>query len=55
MDGKSGYLSQSDYPLYFGLGDATSAASIEVVWPTGKKQTITGPIASGTVKEIVEQ
>jgi hypothetical protein len=54
MDGKSGYLSQSDYPLYFGLGDASSAAAIEVVWPTGKKQTITGPIASGTVKEIVE-
>lgn len=54
MDGKSGYLSQSDLPLYFGLGDAASAGSIEVLWPSGKKQVVAGPIASGQVKEIVE-
>lgn len=29
-DGKSGYLSQSDLPLYFGLGDADHAASVEI-------------------------
>ena len=30
-DGKSGYLSQSLYPLYFGLGDATTVDRVEVV------------------------
>lgn len=39
-DGKSGYLSQSDLPLYFGLGDAAKIDSIEVDWPSGRKQTV---------------
>jgi hypothetical protein len=39
-DGKSGYLSQSSMPLYFGLGDATQIDSIEVSWPSGKKQKL---------------
>ena len=40
QDGKSGYLSQSDLPLYFGLGDAKQIDSIEVLWPSGVRQTI---------------
>ena len=44
MDGKSGYLSQSDVPLYFGLGEANAATAIEVHWPSGRRQTIAGPI-----------
>ena len=40
MDGQSGYLSQSDMPLYFGLGDATRVASIGVVWPSGAVQEV---------------
>src|SRR5947207_1745307 len=40
-DGKSGYLSQSVVPLYFGLGDATSIDRIDIDWPSGKKQTET--------------
>src|SRR3982751_683359 len=43
-DGKSGYLSQSSMPLYFGLGDATEISSIEVQWPSGAKQLFAGPI-----------
>ncbi len=43
-DGKSGYLSQSVYPLYFGLGDRTSVDRIDVVWPSGKEQSLPGPI-----------
>jgi hypothetical protein len=39
-DGKSGYLSQSDLPLYFGLGDATKVDRIEVLWPSGKKSIL---------------
>ena len=54
MDGKSGYLSQSDLPLYFGLDDAASASSIEVLWPSGKRQVVPGPIAAGQVRSIVE-
>ena len=40
-DGKSGYLSQSVLPLYFGLGDAEKIDRVEVDWPSGRKQVIT--------------
>jgi hypothetical protein len=53
LDGKSGYLSQSDLPLYFGLGDADSATGIEVRWPSGKLQTLPGPKAGQTI-DVVE-
>lgn len=54
MDGKSGYLSQSDLPLYFGLADADHADSIEVRWPSQKTQTVAGPVASGKTIEVAE-
>jgi hypothetical protein len=54
VDGKSGYLSQSDLPLYVGLGAATSTASVEVRWPSGRRQTVPGPHAAGQTLEIVE-
>jgi cytochrome oxidase Cu insertion factor (SCO1/SenC/PrrC family) len=53
-DGKSGYMSQSCLPLYFGLGEATEIEKVEVIWPSGHRQTIAGPIAANellTVKE----
>jgi enediyne biosynthesis protein E4 len=53
-DGKSGYLSLSDAPLYFGLGSADHAASLEVRWPSGRQQTVAGPIAAGQTIEVVE-
>ncbi len=53
-DGKSGYLSQSDYPLYFGLADAEEVDRIEVEWPAGHRQVITGPIAANRQVEVVE-
>jgi hypothetical protein len=55
VDGKSGYLSQSDLPLYFGLGAADNVASIEIVWPSGHRQTMAGPIQAGKVVEIDEK
>jgi hypothetical protein len=53
-DGKSGYLSQSTMPLYFGLGDASKIDRIEVTWPSGKKQTLAENIAVNTLLTITE-
>jgi len=54
-DGKSGYLSQSLYPLYFGLGAATEVERIEVHWPSGQKQSVPGPIKANTLVEVREE
>ncbi len=54
MDGKSGYLSQSDLPLYFGLGAADHADRLVVRWPSGKTQTVQGPLAAGKLIEVTE-
>lgn len=55
VDGKSGYLSQSDLPLYFGLGASDHATSIDVVWPSGRQQSVAGLIAAGKVVEVEER
>jgi len=49
-DGKTGYLTQSSLPLYFGLDDATAVDRITVIWPSGSEQVIEGPLdANGTI------
>ena len=53
-DGQSGYLSQSSYPLYFGLGDAAEVDSVEVHWLSGQRQVVRGPIAANQLIRIVE-
>ena len=53
-DGKSGYLSQSSLPLYFGLGPATSIARIEVKWPSGTTQVITDGLDLNSEIEVIE-
>jgi hypothetical protein len=53
QDGKSGYLSQSALPLYFGLGDAKHVDTIQVQWPSGYNQTASNPKLNTTIK-IVE-
>jgi len=53
-DGKSGYLSQSSQPLYFGLGDHQQVDRIEVRWPSGQTQTVEPPILLNRQLEIVE-
>ena len=53
-DGKSGYLSQSSMPLYFGLGDATKVDRIEVHWPSGKQQILQQNITPNSLVPIVE-
>jgi hypothetical protein len=53
-DGQSGYLSQSQIPLYFGLNEATQVDEIVVRWPSGKKQVVAGPIESNRLIGITE-
>ena len=53
--GNSGYLARSDYPLYFGLGEAKSVDEIVVHWPSGKTQTLPGPIEINRLIEIEEE
>lgn len=53
-DGKSGYLSQSILPLYFGLGDATAISKIEVEWPSGKRQVLTENLKANSRIRITE-
>ncbi|MEA2561084.1 MAG: enediyne biosynthesis protein [Acidobacteriota bacterium] len=53
-DGKSGYLSQSQMPLYFGLGDAGKVDSVEILWPSGKTQTVQNPKVGSQI-EVVEK
>jgi len=53
-DGKSGYLSQSSLPLYFGLGEAPKIDRVEVHWPSGHTQVITGGLRVNDVLRITE-
>jgi hypothetical protein len=53
-DGKSGYLSQSVLPLYFGLGDAAKIDQVEVDWPSGRKQLVTSGLHENTTLKITE-
>lgn len=54
MDGKSGYLSQSAMPLYFGLDEATAVDRVEVDWPSGRKQAVTTGLRANTTLTITE-
>jgi hypothetical protein len=54
-DGKSGYLSQSALPLYFGLGDAERIDGVEVDWPSGRKQVETEGLGMNRTLRIVER
>jgi hypothetical protein len=53
-DGKSGYLSQSTLPLYYGLGDAEKIESVEVDWPSGRKQVETHRLEINRTLQMVE-
>jgi hypothetical protein len=48
----SSYASQSELPLTFGLGPSGTAAKVEVAWPSGRVDSVTGV---GARKAIVIQ
>jgi enediyne biosynthesis protein E4 len=50
----SGYLSQDDWRLHFGLGAATKADRIVVNWPGGKRQVLEN-VSAGQVLTIREE
>jgi len=50
----SGYLSQSDPRIHFGLGDHDRVDKIEVRWPTGKILSLTD-IAANQILTIIEK
>ena len=54
-DGKSGYIAQSQFPLYFGLGADKNVAQIEILWPSGTKQILPGPIDANQLLQVEEQ
>ncbi|MBN8246684.1 MAG: ASPIC/UnbV domain-containing protein, partial [Verrucomicrobia bacterium] len=54
VDGKSGYLGQSDLPLYFGLGDTAAAEEIRIQWPSGTRQTVRERIPTNALMVIEE-
>jgi hypothetical protein len=53
-DGKSGYLSQSVLPLYFGLGEAKKIDRVDVDWPSGRKQAVTEGLQVNQTLRITE-
>ena len=53
-DGNSGYLSHSLYPLYFGLGAADAVDRIEVLWPSGRTQTVPTPVKVNSTIDVRE-
>ena len=55
QDGKSGYLSQSSMPLYFGLGEARRIDRVTITWPTGRQQVITEGLTLNELITIEEQ
>ena len=54
-DGKSGYLSQSQMPLYFGLGEEEKVEKIEIIWPSGQVQSLSKDIPINSVFIVKEK
>lgn len=54
LDGTSGYLSHSILPLYFGLDEAQTVDKIEIRWPSGRTQTVPGPIQVNQLLSVTE-
>jgi thiol-disulfide isomerase/thioredoxin len=52
--GGSGYISQHDPRLLFGLGPDAQADAVQVTWPNGSVESFAGPFAAGTTLHLVQ-
>jgi len=52
--GGSGFISQHDPRLLFGLGKDSAAQSVEVTWPSGKAEKFEGEFRAGTAVLLKE-
>lgn len=43
VSGGSGFCSQNERRIHFGLGSATKVDRVEILWPSGARQTLTAP------------
>lgn len=48
------YLSQDSYRRHFGIGKNKTVSQIDITWPGGRKQTVTGPIKVNRILEVEE-
>jgi hypothetical protein len=53
VEAGSGYASQSDMAVHFGLGGATAIDALEVLWPSGQKQCFAGRALDRLVNQAV--
>jgi hypothetical protein len=49
----SGFASASDARVHFGLGAATSAKEIQILWPSGIRQTL-ADVAADRIVTVIE-
>jgi len=49
----TGYLSQNDPRIHFGLGKNETVEKIEITWPSGKVQTLEN-IKTNQILEVIE-
>jgi hypothetical protein len=49
----TGYLSQNDHRMHFGLAKNEIAEKIEIIWPSGKVQVLEN-IKANQIMEITE-
>ena len=49
---QSSYLSQNSLIVHFGLGAATSVDTLEVVWPSGKRETLVNVRVNQTLRLV---
>src|SRR5437867_4893914 len=48
----STFMSQSDLRLHFGLGQAQAVDRVEIEWPSGAKETVTGVKTSSFISVV---
>ncbi|MGA2136462.1 MAG: CRTAC1 family protein [Bryobacteraceae bacterium] len=53
VSGGSGFCAQNQRRLHFGLGKTTGIDKVEIRWPSGKAETITGPVMN-QIHKVVE-